>query len=493
MFFDKEWEMVSITDVWKDKDIIIFGCSMRNEELFRYIPKDRIKCIYDNDEAKWGTIVNGIKVQQPQKKVNEILVTAVMDYKNLIPQFELLGFDTFYCYMCDEIYQKYYKEYIPFYLRNAWQYEFADSVQNCKYLHVISDDKFFSPTVEMIENAFDIKEHAFIIYYFNIPNLNNRYGMWDKYLELSKKSGNVVIVDDSCNFRGIDNQEVLRNALIKMQNVEKIIFHGEWMTPTIKDFFAQEEILDLVKEKGIWIVWSGNVGKDKANEANIEQVLKYCKVCALLREREFEQLSKCVKLEAKRHFDNRLNYTRILERPMARSGNRNVLLGHSCFSYNNVVDSLKILEKFKGEIDVYAITSYGDEEYIDEVIALGNKIYGEHFHAINNYMSYPEYVEFLNSMDVAVWGENVAAGNTTLQILFWLEKKVYLKEESYKLQVDNGYQPCMFSQIEEEELNEFWNNKYRKKNYEVAKEVFNKEKLIQKWRELFELDMDYSE
>ena len=90
MFFDKKWEIVSTTDAWKDRDIIVFGCSMRNEELFQYIPKDRIKCIYDNNEAKWGTVFDGIRVERPRKKVNEILVTAVMDYKNLLPQFELL-------------------------------------------------------------------------------------------------------------------------------------------------------------------------------------------------------------------------------------------------------------------------------------------------------------------------------------------------------------------------------------------------------------------
>ena len=490
MFFDRNWKCVLIDEVVRDKKIILFGCSMRNEEIFQHIPKESIKCIFDNDKTKWGTFVDGIKVEEPRKKIDEILVTGVMDYKNLIPQFKTLEFDTFYCYMCDEIYQKYYKEYISFYISNSWKYEFADLFQNCKYLHVISDDKFFTPTVEIIESAFDMREHAFIIYYLNVPNLNDRYGMWGKYFELSKQYKNVVIIDDICNFNGEDNNEILRNALEKSCNVEKIIFHGEWLTPTIKDFFAREEILELVKKKGIWIVWSGNSGNDEVNKENIGQVLKYCKVCVISPNEEYHRLSKCVDLEVKKHLSNGLTYSRIIDRPVVKNEKRHVLLGHSCFRYNNVIDSLKILEKFKEDIEVYALTSYGDEDYIDEVIKTGIGIYGERFHTVEHYMTYPEYVKFLNTMDVAVWGEDVAAGYTTLQILFWLEKKVYLKENVYNFLLKVGYQPYEFSQIAEENLNEFWENRYKEWNYEIAKEVLAKEKLVQKWRELFELDMN---
>jgi len=489
MFFDRNWKCVPVENVLQDKEIIVFGCSMRNADMFQYIPKEKVKCIFDNDETKWGTVVNGITVEQPRRMKNEILITAVMDYKNLIPQFKLLGFDTFYCYMCDETYQKYYKEYIFFYLRNSWKYEFADTVQNCKYLHFITDDKFFTPMVEIIETAFDMKEHVFIIYSFNGANQNNRYDVWDKYLELSEKYGNIIIVDEWYNLKGIDNQVVLENALMKTQNVEKIIFHSEWFSPTIKDFFSRDEMLEQVKEKGIWIVWSGNVGKDKESEKNIEQVLKYCNVCAALTDNEFQRLSECVKLEIKQHFYNGLSYSRMIDRPVMRKENRKVLLGHSCFRYNNILEAIEILEKFKEVIDVYVVTSYGDEDYIDEVMLLGNKIYGEHFHAVNEFMPYQEYVEFLNEMDVAVWGEDVAAGNTTLQILFWLNKKVYLKENAYKLQADKGYHTYMFSQIAEDDLDKFWENEYQEINYKIAKEVFDKEKLIQKWRELYELDM----
>ena len=491
MFFDKNWECISGDEFSKYKKIIIFGWSLNNHRIFQYIPKEAIMCIFDNDKTKWGTIIDGIKVEQPRNKVDEILVTAVMDYKNLIPQFKELGFDTYFFHVCEDAYEKCYQKYISFYIKNSRKFEFSKEVERCKYLHIIPDDKFFLPTVAMIEDAFDMKEHAFIIYLFNGPNINNRYGIWEKYLELSEKYGNIVIVDDAWNIMGYDCNENLERALEKSKSCEKIIFHGEWLSSPIKDFFAKECRLRLVKEKGIWIVWSGNMGKDKENELNIKQVLKYCKVCTGLNEKEYQHLSKIVNLENKYHFySSTSQYSWSIDKPIEKNGRKNVIVSHSCFRYNNIIESLKILEKYKGQIEVYAVASYGEEAYINEVMTEGKKIYGEHFHAVKEFMKYPQYVEFLNEMDVAVWGEEVAGGHTTLQILFWLKKKVYLKTDAYMMEVERGYQPYNYYQILNESFDQLWQNEYQEKNYEVAEEVFSKEKAIQRWRELYEFDMN---
>ena len=335
-----------------------------------------------------------------------------------------------------------------------------------------------------------MKEHGFIIYAINRSNWNDKYFNWKKIWELSKRYGNVLIVDDECNFNNVDNEKVLGEHRECLNECNKIIFHGEWLSEQIRMFFSQKENLELVKKKGLWLIWSGSVGTDACNRDNINQVLKYCRIVVAGTDFEKQQLLHNFEMKNSYWLKNLVSYTQIVERPVKIRGGKNVFIGHSCYQKNENIEALRALLKYKGEIDIYCIVSYGTQEYIDEVVTEGKKLYGDRFHPVNTFLEYSEYVELLNNMDVVFYAMETAASYTTLQIMFWLKKKVYLKKETGidVMTKECGYQVYNFYDIEKASIEDFFfvNDALIEHNYEVSKKEFDFEVKIAQWREIFE-------
>lgn len=495
MIFDTNWNIISEEQVKEEtmqQKLIVFGASPRNPEIFRVLPKENVCCIYDNNQAKWGSRVDGLEVQQPQPCQGEILITAVQDYPNIVPQLRSLGFCTVYYFMRDEVYESYYKEYIKFFKDSQAEYTWNAPRGQFQYIHVFTDDKFFLPLVDILEKGFDMREHAFLIYKLNLWNPNNKYGTWEKYRELSETYHNVLLAEDGCIIPGITKEGALVTSILYIQEAKKIIFHGEWLSEKICAFFCREELFYEVKRKGIWNIWSGRVGQNECNKY-IKALLKYCKVIATKGIGEtYRGLCENIQLPKHYLYDKGAIYTWILDLPVMSSPKRNVLLGQSCYPYNNNLETLQLLECFKGEIDIYCITSYGELNYISEVVQEGKRIFGNKFHVVNYFMPYKEYVDFLNTMDVAVYGMEIAGSYDTLRILFWLKKKVYLKKNSpVDLTTrDDGYYVYDYYQIPQENIEQLFTDNYAEKNYEQSLDEFDKDKIIERWRGLFELNLD---
>lgn len=67
-------------------------------------------------------------------------------------------------------------------------------------------------------------------------------------------------MDDYYNKYFIDWKRKLHELDDIMKESGKIIFHGEWLRDVIVDYFAEKK--EMLNKKAIWIVWSGNAGKD---------------------------------------------------------------------------------------------------------------------------------------------------------------------------------------------------------------------------------------
>ena len=109
----------------------------------------------------------------------------------------------------------------------------------------------------------------------------------------------------------------------------------------------------------------------------------------------------------------------------------NIQLGNSADPSNNHIDVLNQLLKYKDEdINIFAPLSYGDQEYAKEVISKGEKIFGDKFVALTEFMPFEKYLEFLGDIDIAIFAHKrqQAFGNTIT--LLGMGKKVYLDEES---------------------------------------------------------------
>ncbi len=65
-----------------------------------------------------------------------------------------------------------------------------------------------------------------------------------------------------------------------------------------------------------------------------------------------------------------------------------------------------------------------------EVIEYGYKYFGDKFKPILEYINYDKYMEFLTTIDVAVFYHNRQQGVGNILLLSYLCKKVYIKKET---------------------------------------------------------------
>lgn len=110
----------------------------------------------------------------------------------------------------------------------------------------------------------------------------------------------------------------------------------------------------------------------------------------------------------------------------------NILLGNSASRENKHLEALEYLSDFADKnIKIYCPLSYGDtEEYKQEVIKIGNQLFGNKFEPVTNFMSSEDYAKFFSQINVAIFNNNrqQAMGNITLAA--YLGCKIYLRQNT---------------------------------------------------------------
>lgn len=472
----------------ENKKVILFGDSIRNQGLFEKIEKEDIVCIFDNDEEKWGCRVKDIPIVKPyEKNENVILVSAVYDWNSISKQVRQLGYEEIY-FSLQESEEKFVHKYrSQFALINK---EIILQESQKKYIHVIPDEKFFMSVVEYIEYGLNIKEHFFLVYGVDIINPNDEYYVWPKYKELIEKYHNVYLLYEGRyrldSYTWEDNKESIEYLL---ENAEKIIFHGEWMTPLICEYFTER--LNLVKSKGVFIPWGAGVGKNPVTKPNVDRVLQYVRmlVCpsvenVMYLKTHYQEIAKAI------WYNNGFSYARLTEHILHKPGKiKNIFVSHCAHDYAKPFESLKYAAQLNMDCYVYCITSYGTQG--EALEAYGEEVFGNRFISVNHYMPYKEYVKFLSHMDVAMIGMEIMAGRNTLELLFWTGVKVYLKPDTdvYKRMQSFGYKIHDFYSAEMETEEQFWNNPDREHNHLIAAKEYDADLKLSQWKEIYEYDL----
>ena len=106
-----------------------------------------------------------------------------------------------------------------------------------------------------------------------------------------------------------------------------------------------------------------------------------------------------------------------------------ILVGNSAAESNNHLDAFEKLKKLKN-IAIYCPLSYGSVSYREMVIKAGERIFGQNFHPITDFMQRKEYVEFVNEMDIIYMYHNRSQAWGNIATALTLGKPVFLKEEN---------------------------------------------------------------
>ena len=108
-----------------------------------------------------------------------------------------------------------------------------------------------------------------------------------------------------------------------------------------------------------------------------------------------------------------------------------IMVGHSGYEFVNHIDILRKISKYKDEnVTVSIVLAYGNYDYIQKVILFAKNIFNNKVEIIDNIMNMKEYVEYLKSVDIAIFDHKHQSALSNIFILLHLMKKVFLNAES---------------------------------------------------------------
>lgn len=109
----------------------------------------------------------------------------------------------------------------------------------------------------------------------------------------------------------------------------------------------------------------------------------------------------------------------------------NILIGNSASFENNHLEAFDKVKKLNiGKRKIIVPLSYGNEIYAREIIKYGQKMFGDHFYPLVDFMSIIEYHKIISSCSIVVMNHlrQEATGNIT--IMLYLGAKIFLNKEN---------------------------------------------------------------
>ena len=294
-----------------------------------------------------------------------------------------------------------------------------------KILHLGPCDKFIPPFIEFIKDNFDFNDHLFLL--------------------TNSMSENEVVNHSNVKLSGKGKLSKVKHyaLLIKeMNQADKIILHSLFDIKIVQILFFSPWLL----KKCHWVIWGGDLYSyqlGKRNKSwykneffrrpvikNMGHLVTYIKGDVELAREWYG---------AKGEYHECLMYLsntyKVLDVPSIQSDTINIQIGNSADPSNNHFEILDKLLPFKDQnIKMYAPLSYGDQIHANKVIAKGKELFGDKFIALADFMPFEQYLQFLGSIDIAIFNHKrqQAMGNTIT--LLGLGKTVFIRSDTTQWQ-----------------------------------------------------------
>lgn len=169
-----------------------------------------------------------------------------------------------------------------------------------------------------------------------------------------------------------------------------------------------------------------------------------------------------------------------------------IQVGNSATATNNHISILRELIKFKDEnIKIFVPLSYGDKDYRSKVIEFGKQTFGEKFVGMTDFMKEENYYEFMNNIDVAIFGLKRQQARGNINALMFLGKKVFLKRGSVLAHYYRKECNCNIEFVEDirgmnfEELIRI-NEEKKTNNERRMEELYRMKPRIEQWNQIFD-------
>lgn len=346
-------------------------------------------------------------------------------------------------------------------------------------LHVANLDKFIPPFVKLVKEEFRQEKHQFWF-----------IGSVEKYqVELS----------DSIYVCGDGFWSMLKGyaRLVKQLNTaHKVILHGLFNIKVMLIF----ALCPWVLPKCHWMIWGGDLYKytkatrtwrSRINEALRRFVIRRIGHLVTYIEGDVELAREWYGAQGAYHecimyLSNVVDPAITLE--ASANPDRNwlkILLGNSADPSNNHIEVLERLLPYKDQdIKIYVPLSYGDENHAKKVISQGQEWFGDKFVPMTDFIPFEQYLEFLKSLDIAIFNHQrqQAMGNTIT--LLGMGKTVFMRNEvsQWRFLNDLGIKLNDVANLKLQSID----TKEAQENSRIVHSYFSRETLIKQLSGIFE-------
>lgn len=347
-----------------------------------------------------------------------------------------------------------------------------------KHLHIWRNEKFTNSYIEFINKHFNQREHLFII-------IGSGIGA-----PITQEE-NVIEVSD--------NTSGYIRLIKEMNECDNIHLHSLFNMKVVTLLFLQPWLL----KKCYWIVWGGDLYvkrkprltiKAKVKEVLRGFVIKRMGHIVTLVKGDYE-LAKdwygvrgtyyhgaYVNPISKGFLDSLPEISKSEKKPIV------IQVGNSADSANNHLDALNKLKHFKNQdILIYVPLSYGDKTYAEFIIKEGEKIFGEKFIPLTEFLPPHKYTTYLNNIDVAIFNNNRQQALGNIYALLYLKRKVFIRSDTSmwahfkeKLEIDMDD----FLSVENLNFEQFMRRNDAQNTANIS-DVFEEEYLADIWEEIF--------
>ena len=277
-----------------------------------------------------------------------------------------------------------------------------------KILHVMILSNFLAPFIDFVDENFGRENHHYVF----ITSEKYEYGLTPEH---------------KVEFLHTDD-DIFITLLKYMKMAKKIILHGLWRDKVDILLYFNKKLL----KKCYWVMWGGDFYFPEKQTWFRNQIIKNIRNFITLNIYDFEYVKnkyftfgtlwKCPFYP--KNLFKEISTFKVNQK-------LKILVGNSATITNRHEEIFNLLTNLENkEFEIYCPLSYGDKIYANKIIQLGKLLFKNDFHHIDTLLTPQDYLDFLETIDLAIFNHNRQQGGGNIISLLGLGKTVYLNREN---------------------------------------------------------------
>lgn len=276
-----------------------------------------------------------------------------------------------------------------------------------------------------------------------------------------------------------------------MMQSDKVFFHGLF-NPRLKILYC----LYYRKAKFHWIIWGGDLYQFKFFRNTIKDSIQkkidkflYPRISNIITLYDFDIYDEIYNKKSLTKNHIRAGYFLPLQFSLPKKREDSIikiLIGNSATETNNHISLMnKLVDILIDDFEILCPLTYGDNNYKDKVISVGNELFGSKFKPIIHHLPYKDYLEILKDIDAAIFFHDRQQGVGNIIQLLALGKKVYIKSSVTTFKYLTDIDLKVFDALEDmNDLNEPFHESVAMRNISIIKDNFSFDSISRMWIEI---------